>query len=96
MSYWILPDSDIPTDKKSRMVAFEAKRKRKLNTPTIVPMKDTHTFNPYHILNIDEEDPKFVVQYKRIISDNSITHANTYTLDSYDLYLHMEISLPCG
>ena len=65
MSYWILPESGIPiscttvqpmyhidkqTDEnKQRMQSFDEKIRVKFNAPAPVPVKNTNTFNPYHL-----------------------------------------------
>lgn len=107
MSYWILPESrisilcttvqpmsqiDIQTDEnKQRMKYFDEKIKVKFNASTPVPVKDTKKINSHHLLDIDEEDPEFVKEFNKVISDDSIKNVDEMTPDSYDLYLTMEI-----
>ena len=54
------------------MQVFEEKIKVKFNASATIPVKNTTTFNPYHLLDIDDEDPEFVKEYNKVISDDSI------------------------
>ena len=78
------------------MSVFDGKIKRKFDVSANVPDKELLLFNPYNLLDIDEEDPEFVEEYNKVISDQSINHEDSTLPDTFDPYLNMEISLPRG
>ena len=105
MSYWILPKSGIPmscvtvqplsyidrqTDEnKARMEEFTNAIETKFNAPTIVPNKLHQQFLDKNEIEVDNEDPDFINEFNRVISDESIPDADDITPDSMEEYLNM-------
>ena len=111
MSYWILPvsgvviscttvqrltHSEMQTDEwKNRMQQFDRDIETKLETAST-----THICTPDHdsaqVLDLEDEDPEFLEEFNRVISDESIRDTDETDSCNWqdDPYLSMEIGLP--
>ena len=69
------------------MQSFKEKIKVKFNASTTIPIKNTNSFNPHYLLNIDDEDPEFVKEFNKVISDDSIKDVDNMTPASCEPYL---------
>ena len=111
MSYWILPSSGIPiscttvqrltelekqTDEwKRRIKEYDDTIEKKLDADVPISNKSLIGVDHTKIIDIDDEDPEFLEEFNRIISDESIKDVDDFKTDP-DPYLQMEIGLPRG
>jgi hypothetical protein len=120
MSYWILPISGIPIscttvqritelekttdDVKERMQEFNKGIQEKMEAPSARIEKAHWEHHSSQVIDLEGEDPEFIEEFRRVISDESIPEADENeanksqepSADMFDPYLTMEIGLPRG
>ena len=111
MSFWVLPELGIPiscttvqrltnleqqtNEWKTRMDEFDAKIEQRLDVKDSNVPAFAQIDNSDHKLSL-QDDPEFVEEFQKVISDESIPDADDYTPDAFDTYVAMEIGLPRG
>ena len=112
MCYWILPMSGIPVSRTSvqrvtnlemqtveniaRITEFDAAIKRKFKEDDDLGMEGAKP-NPDDWSDYIQWDPDFAEEFQNVIDDKLVPEvAETWTPDSYDTYLNMELALDRG
>ena len=80
------------------MAAYDAKIEQRLG----VMDKDIDLTEVPHWnrLLYDEDDPRFMEEFEKVINDDWVPHADdrngSLSIEDGDAYINMEIGLPCG